>query len=187
MLLFGAKDIPNIISVLRILLTIPVVYFLLEREYTLALLLFAVAGFSDGLDGFLAKHYGWTSRLGGLLDPLADKALLVTSFLVLGATGLIPIWLVVLAVCRDLVIMGGALYYNFAVEEVQPTPTLISKLNTLLQILLVILVVMDAGPYPLPAVLLETLEWAVLATIIWSGGQYVYVWSRMAAQKGWKE
>ena len=187
MLLFSAKDIPNIISVLRILLTIPVVFFLLEHEYTLALVLFAVAGFSDGLDGFLAKHYGWTSRLGGLLDPLADKALLVTSFLVLGATGLIPIWLVMLAVCRDLVIMGGALYYNFAVEEVQPTPTLISKLNTLLQILLVILVVMHAGPYPLPLALLETLEWAVLATIIWSGGQYVYVWSRKAAQKGWKE
>lgn len=187
MLLFGAKDIPNIISVLRILLTIPVMFFLLRHEYTLALVLFAVAGISDGLDGFLAKHYGWQSRLGGLLDPLADKALLATSFLVLGATGLIPIWLVVLAVCRDLVIMGGALYYNFTVEEVRPTPTLISKLNTLLQILLVILVVMNAGLFPLPAWWLETLEWAVLGTILWSGGHYVYVWSRKAAQKGWKE
>lgn len=187
MLLFSPRDIPNIISVLRILLTIPVMYFLLEREYTLALLLFAVAGFSDALDGFLAKHFGWQSRLGGLLDPLADKALLMTSFIVLGATGLIPIWLVVAAICRDLVIVGGALYYDFMVENVQPAPTLVSKLNTLLQILLVILVIMHAGPYPLSVELLNALEWALLGTILWSGGQYVFVWSRKAAQKGWKE
>ena len=187
MLLFSAKDIPNIISVLRILLTIPVMFFLLRHEYTLALILFAIAGISDGLDGFLAKHFSWQSRLGGLLDPLADKVLLVTSFRVLGATGLIPIWLVVLAVCRDLVIVGGAFYYNFEVEEVLPTPTLISKLNTLLQILLVILVTMHAGPFPLPLWWLEVLQWAVLGTILGSGGHYVYVWSRKAVQKGWKE
>ncbi len=187
MLPFSARDIPNIISVLRIFLTIPVMFFLLQQQYTLALILFAVAGISDGLDGFLAKHFGWESRLGGLLDPLADKALLVTSFLVLGATGLIPVWLVVLAVCRDLVIIGGALYYNFAVEEVQPTPTLISKLNTVLQILLVILVTMHAGPFPLPLWWLEILQWAVLGTLLGSGGHYVFAWSRMAAQKGWKE
>lgn len=187
MLMFSVRDIPNIISVLRILLTIPVMYFLLQREYTLALLVFALAGFSDGLDGFLAKHFGWQSHLGGLLDPLADKALLMTSFIVLGATGLIPIWLVVAAICRDLVIVGGALYYHFMVEELQTEPSLISKLNTLLQILLVIFVTMNAGPYPLPAWLLDYLEWALLVTILWSGGQYVYVWSHKAATKGWKE
>ena len=182
--MFSVRDIPNIISVLRILLTIPVMYFLLEREYTWALVLFAIAGFSDGLDGFLAKQFNWQSRLGGLLDPLADKALLMSSFLVLGATGLIPIWLVVAALCRDLVIMGGALYYNFTVEEVQAAPTLVSKLNTLLQILLVILVTMNAGPFPLNTAWLEGLEWALLITVLWSGAGYVYVWSRKAARKG---
>jgi cardiolipin synthase len=187
MLRLGARDIPNIISVLRILLTIPVMLFLLQRQYTLALLLFAVAGLSDALDGFLAKHYGWQSRLGGLLDPLADKALLMTCFVVLGATGLIPLWLVVAAVLRDFVIMGGALYYNFQVEEVQPAPSLLSKLNTLLQILLVILVTADAGPLPLPDRLLTGLEWLLLATLLGSGGHYVVAWSRKAAQKGWKE
>ncbi len=89
MLLFGAKDIPNIISVLRILLTIPVMFFLLRHEYTLALILFAVAGISDGLDGFLAKHFGWESRLGGLLDPLTEQTFLVASLLVFGATSTI--------------------------------------------------------------------------------------------------
>ncbi len=187
MLAFQPRDIPNIISVLRILLTIPVMYFLLEREYGIALVLFAVAGFSDGLDGLLAKQFGWQSRLGGLLDPLADKALLMTSFVVLGATGLIPIWLVVAAVCRDLIIVGGALYYNFAVEEVQPDPSPVSKLNTALQILLVLLVTMDAGPFPLPVRVLPALEWMLLVTVLVSGLHYVYTWTRKAAQKGWKQ
>lgn len=183
----GMRDIPNLISGGRILLTLPVVYFLLSHDYTMALILFAVAGFSDGLDGFLAKQFGWQSRLGGLLDPLADKALLVTSFLVLGATGLIPIWLVLLAVCRDLVIVGGTLYYNFMVEDVQAAPSLVSKLNTLLQIMLVILVTMDAGPQPVSALVLEGLQWALAATLLMSGGHYVYVWTRKALEKGWKQ
>jgi len=143
---------------------------------------FAVAGASDGLDGFLAKHYSWQSRLGGLLDPLADKLLLTTSFLVLGATGLIPIWLVMAAICRDLVILSGAIYYNFMIEEVQPAPTPISKLNTALQILLVILVMLHAGPFPLPHLLITSLQWCLLATIVVSGAHYVLVWSRKALQ-----
>ena len=113
-----ARDLPNLISFARILLSLPIVWLLYEREFSYALILFAVAGFSDGLDGFLAKHFHWQSHLGGLLDPLADKALLMSSFLVLGGLGLIPIWLVILVIFRDLTIMGGALYYHFSVEEV---------------------------------------------------------------------
>jgi cardiolipin synthase len=182
-----ARDIPNLISFLRILLTIPVVWLLIERQFTAALILFVVAGFSDGLDGFLAKRYGWQSRLGGLLDPLADKALLMSSFLVLGVLGLIPVWLVMLVIFRDLLIVGGALYYHFSVEDLQASPSLISKLNTLLQILLVLLVVTDAGPYPLPSSLLEGLVWATLATILASGVNYVWVWSMKARSKGWRQ
>jgi len=181
-----ARDIPNLISFLRILLTIPVVWLLIERQFTAALILFVVAGFSDGLDGFLAKRYAWQSRLGGLLDPLADKALLMSSFLVLGVLGLIPVWLVMLVIFRDLLIVGGALYYHFSVEDLQASPSLISKLNTLLQILLVLLVVTDAGPYPLPPSLLEGLVWATLATILVSGVNYVWVWSMKARSKGWR-
>ena len=182
--MFQPRDIPNLISAVRILLTIPVVYFLLQREYGTALVLFTLAGVSDGLDGYLAKHYHWQSRLGGLLDPLADKLLLMSSFLVLSATGLIPVWLLMAAICRDLVILGGAIYYNFMIEEVQPAPTLASKLNTLLQILLVILVMVDAGPLPLPGVLIEALQWLLLATILISGVHYVAVWSRKAMRAG---
>lgn len=179
------RDIPNLISFLRILLTLPIVWLLFEQEFSYALMLFAVAGFSDGLDGFLAKHYHWQSHLGGLLDPLADKALLMSSFLVLGGLGLIPVWLVILVIFRDLTIMGGALYYHFSVEEVDADPTLISKLNTLLQIVLVLVVVTDAGPLPLPSLLLQGLVWATGLTTLVSGGVYVWVWTRKARSKGW--
>ncbi|MDJ0806969.1 MAG: CDP-alcohol phosphatidyltransferase family protein [Gammaproteobacteria bacterium] len=179
-----ARDIPNLISFLRILLTLPIVWLLFEQEFTYALMLFALAGFSDGLDGFLAKHFHWQSKLGGLLDPLADKALLMSSFLVLGALGLLPIWLVILVIFRDLLIMGGALYYNFSVEEVDANPSLISKLNTLLQILLVLLVVTDAGPYPIPSSVMSLLIWATLVTTVASGADYVWVWSHKAKVKG---
>jgi cardiolipin synthase len=181
-----ARDIPNLISFLRILLTIPVVWLLMEREFSAALMLFAVAGFSDGLDGFLAKRFAWQSRLGGLLDPLADKALLMSSFLVLGVLGLIPEWLVLLVIFRDLLIVGGALYYHFSVEDLQAEPSLISKLNTLLQILLVLSVVTDAGPFPLPFWLVDSLIWATLATTLASGVNYVWVWSMKARHKGWR-
>jgi cardiolipin synthase len=181
------KDLPNIISVLRLIAVIPVVYLLLVDEFGWALVLFAAAGASDGLDGFLAKHYGWQSRLGGILDPLADKTLLVCCFLVLGALGLIPIWLVLAVVFRDLVIVGGAVLYNYRVEEVEAAPLPVSKLNTLLQILLLVAIIMDAGPYPLPAALLLTLIWASFLTVVVSGLQYVWIWGRKAIRSGLKE
>lgn len=181
------RDLPNIISAARLIAVIPVVWLLLEHRFGWALLLFAVAGLSDGVDGLLAKSFGWQSRLGGILDPLADKALLVSCFLVLGSMGLIPIWLVLAVVFRDLVIVGGALLYHFRVAEVDAAPTLASKLNTVVQLVLVVLVITDAGPYPLPGPLIQMLIWASLATVIVSGVQYVWVWSRRARLQGWKD
>jgi cardiolipin synthase len=181
-----ARDIPNLISFLRILLTLPIVWLLFEQEFSYALMLFAVAGFSDGMDGFLAKHFHWQSHLGGLLDPLADKALLMSSYLVLGGLNLLPVWLVILVIFRDLTIMGGALYYHFSVEAVDANPSLISKLNTLLQIILVLAVVTDAGPLPLPQLLLDALIWGTVLTTLSSGALYVWVWTYKAHSKGWR-
>lgn len=179
------RDIPNLITVLRILLTVPVTWLLLERQYSWALLLFAAAGISDGLDGYLAKRYRWESRLGSLLDPLADKALLVLSYVALGWVGLIPLWLVGLVILRDLVIVSGALYYHFQVERLEAAPSLVSKLNTLVQIMLVISVVCDAGPLPLSDWLVDGLMWAVVGTTLLSGVSYVVVWTRRAKSRGW--
>lgn len=181
------RDIPNIISGLRLIAVIPVVWLLLEQQFGGALVLFAVAGISDGVDGYLAKRYGWQTPLGGMLDPLADKILLVSCFLVLGSMGLIPIWLVLAAVFRDLVIVAGALAYHFRVAEVEAAPTPVSKLNTVLQLVLVILVILDAGVYPLPRPLIEVVIWSSFITVVVSGVQYVWVWSRKARVHGWKE
>ena len=178
------EDIPNLISVLRIFLTIPVVWMLMEHRFDIALMLFAVAGISDGLDGFLAKHYGWQSRLGGLLDPLADKVLLVSCYLTLALLGLIPLLLMLLVILRDLIIVTGALVYNFRIRELEAEPSLLSKFNTLAQIVLVLAVVLDRGLVALPPWLLQGLVWLVFATTILSGVSYVWVWSRRARDYG---
>jgi cardiolipin synthase len=180
------QDLPNAISLLRLLAVIPVVFLLLQREFGWALVLFALAGLSDGLDGFLAKQYGWQSQLGGILDPLADKVLLMASILVLGTLSLVPAWLVVAVIFRDLLIMGGALMYHYGVETLEAAPTVASKINTLVQIMLVVLVIADAGPTPMSQGIITTLIWICLATVVLSGSQYVWVWSRKAALKGWR-
>jgi cardiolipin synthase len=179
------QDIPNIISALRLLAVVPFVWLILSQELGWALVLFAIAGVSDGVDGFLAKHYGWQSRLGGILDPLADKALLMSAFLVLGSMDLIPVWLVAAAVVRDMVIVCGALIYNYMVEEVEASPTLTSKLNTLIQLVLIVAVIMHAGPIPLPDALIGFLIWTCFLTVIVSGVEYVWVWTVRAKARGW--
>ena len=175
------EDIPNLISIMRIFLSVPVVWMLLEQEFGVALILFAIAGISDGLDGFLAKHYGWQSHLGGLLDPLADKVLLVSSYLSLALIGIIPVWLVLLVILRDLVIVTGALVYNFRVETLEAEPSRISKVNTAMQIFLVLAVVLDKGLFDLPLDWVQAMIWVVAVTTVASGVDYVWVWSRRAA------
>jgi len=181
------EDIPNLISVMRIFLSVPVVWSMLELRFDIALLLFAVAGISDGLDGYLAKHFGWQSRLGGLLDPLADKVLLVSSYLTLAILGMIPVLLMLLVILRDLVIVTGALVYNFRIRELDAAPSLISKINTFTQILLVLVVVLDEGLIGLPDPAIQVLIWSVFITTVASGINYVWVWSRLAAHHGRKD
>jgi cardiolipin synthase len=171
------RDIPNLITLLRMLLVVPVVYALLRQWFDLALLLFVLAGVSDGVDGFLAKHYGWQSRLGSLLDPLADKLLLVSATLSLAWLGLLPVWLVAAVLLRDLLIIGGALWWNFRVSRLQAEPTIISKINTFMQIVLVVGVVSEQAYPLLPPGSLNALVWVTLATTLTSGIDYVWAWS----------
>jgi cardiolipin synthase len=141
----GNLTVPNILTIGRILLTPAFVLAFLDERYGLAWLIFAIAGVSDGLDGFLAKKLDQRTRLGAMLDPLADKALLVTAFVCLAWRGLAPTWLAVLVVSRDTIIVGGLAVLRFAgvaVEEhIRPVPA--SKLNTLCQIFLVFLLLTD--------------------------------------------
>ena len=175
-----ASDIPNLITVMRILLVVPIAWALLQQQYLLALVLFFVAGVSDGLDGFLAKQFGWTSRLGALLDPLADKALLVTCYAALTWVGLLPLWLLVLVVARDLTIVAGAVIYNYRIERLEAFPTLISKFNTVLQILLVLIIIIQQLVDWIAPIWVTALIYAVSVSVVWSGLDYVITWSRRA-------
>lgn len=176
------RDIPNIITIGRILMVPPLVWLMLQQQYGYSLVVFFIAGVSDGVDGFLAKHYGWTSRLGGLLDPLADKLLLVSTFVTLGYQGLIPVWLVALVLLRDVVIVSGAVAYHVRVERLDAEPSWISKVNTVLQIGLVLLVIFDQVNPVLSAFWFQVLTFMVLVSTIWSGLDYVWIWSRRAQQ-----
>jgi len=171
-----AKHIPNLITVLRILLVYPVIDYLLARRFGVALGLFFLAGVSDGLDGFLAKHYHWQSRLGSYLDPLADKLLLVSCFLVLAWLGLVPVWLTVAVVLRDAIILAGAVAYYFLSEPFEGQPHWTSKVNTFLQLLLVVVVLFSQSVQTLPEGLLMGLNGLVLLSSLVSGVLYVQVW-----------
>lgn len=177
------EQIPNLITAVRLVLVPPVIGFMLAGDYLWALALFLIAGVSDGIDGFLARRYGWRTRLGGVLDPLADKALMMSSFVTLAWQGFLPWWLAALVVLRDLIIMGGALAVHFLTRRLQMRPTVVSKLNTLLQILLVVAVLVDLGPYALPAGTVTAMVWTVTATTLLSGTVYVWIWGRRTWQE----
>ena len=175
-----AKHIPNMICIFRILLVGPVVWLLWHGDFVATLWLFLIAGFSDGLDGFLARRFGWRSRLGEILDPLADKFLMISMFITLTLVGLIPLWLAALVVGRDLVIVTGGVVYNWLFGAVQPQPTDVSKLNTLLQLVFVLVVVSGAA-YGWPGEYwVIVLGASVMVTTIISGVDYVWQWSRKA-------
>ena len=178
------SDIPNAICVLRIMLVAPTVWALLNGRFGLALLLVFAAGFSDALDGYLAKRFDWRTRLGGLLDPLADKLLLVSLFVVLAVLGLIPVWLAGVAIGRDVVIVTGGVVYNFFIGPVQPEPSRASKLNTLAQLFCIVSVLVQQGlKWPIAPVITAAGA-AVLVTSVVSGLDYVIRWSFRAMAAG---
>lgn len=179
-----ARDIPNMLCVMRMVLTIPVVWAILVGRYEIALLLFIIAGVTDGLDGFLAKRFSWQSHLGGILDPAADKLLLVASFLSLWIAGYVPGWLLAAVVGRDLVIVLGVAAYRYRVGSFAAEPTIISKLNSLLQLTYVLLTLLKlVAGMPAPAAI-AALGWAVLVTTAISGADYVITWTRRARAQG---
>lgn len=174
------SDIPNAISIVRILLVAPIVYLLLDGQYSLALFLIVIAGLSDALDGFLAKRYNWSSRLGSFLDPLADKLLLVSCFLVCALIGLMPVWLFALILFRDLVVAFGALVYHFMVEQFHGEPPFSSKLNTTFQIVYLVMLIASQQLLPISTAWINFALYAVAATTAISGLEYIWVWGLKA-------
>lgn len=176
------SSLPNLICILRIVLAVPVVWTLVHGHFGVTLVLFAVAAASDGLDGYLAKRFDWTSAAGKVLDPVADKLLLVSVFITLTLLGMVPLWLAVAVVARDLVIGVGAGVYRWLFGPLEGHPTPPSKLNTVLQLAYVLAVVANAATPVLPGQLVITLGAAVLVTTVVSGTDYVMTYIRKAVR-----
>jgi len=170
------SQIPNFLTLLRIGATPVLVLLLNDREYDVALLLFVLAGLSDGLDGYIAKRFGFVTRLGAILDPLADKMLIISTYIMLTVLGDIPFWLMVTVGFRDVLIVGGYLVLVSLDGDVDMHPSIVSKINTCMQLALVIIMLAHkAELWSLPLLINVTIA-AVFATTVLSGAHYVWVW-----------
>lgn len=171
-------SIPNLITVGRIIL-VPVVFWLLLTGRTqAAFFAFVVAGISDAVDGYLAKHYGWATELGAYLDPLADKLLIVCIFIALGARGELPSWLVIAVVSRDVLIVAAIILSWLLDHPVRIHPLIVSKANTVSQIVLAATVLADAGFGLGLESLRVVLVWVTAGFTIASLGAYLRAWLR---------
>ena len=184
--IFRLSQIPNAICLLRIALIVPIVMTLNAGQFRLALALMFLAGLSDGLDGYLAKRFQWRSRVGGILDPLADKLLLVSVFIALAWVGLAPVWLAAIVIFRDIVIIAGAIAYQVLIGPVEPAPTRISKLNTALQLIFIVFIICYASFAWPPRISIVVIGAGVLFASLVSGLDYVLRWSSRALAAGRK-
>ena len=174
-------SIPNLITLARLLAVPVIIALLVDGQYALVLVLFVLAGLSDAVDGYIAKRFDSATALGAYLDPLADKALLVSIFVTLGILGHLQVWLVILAVSRDILIIGAVVLSFLIGHPLRIAPLLISKLNTVMQIVLAgfaIAVLAFPAFGSLPVLTVENLTFAVAVTTILSGGSYLYMWYR---------
>lgn len=174
------RHLPNLISLIRLALVWPVAWGLVNAQYRLALTCFVIAGLSDGLDGFLARRFDWASALGKVLDPVADKLLLMTVFILCAWLGLTPWWLAGAAVARDLTIGLGAIVFRALVGPLHGQATGISKINTLVQLVYLVSVMTHAIWQQPPRGALNVLVGLVLATTVLSGAGYVITFARRA-------
>ena len=174
-------SLPNLITIARILLVPFTVWLIISDAYGFAFLAFAAAGVSDGVDGFIARRYDLRTELGAYLDPLADKALLVSVYVTLGFLKVLPAWLVILVVSRDVLIVGAFILSWLMDRPVQVRPSMLSKVNTTGQIVLVVIVLgaallaISIGPLLLAGMVLVAILTAT------SGGLYLLEWVRHMA------
>ena len=169
--------IPNLLTLARIAMVPWLLVLLQQQEFTLSLLVFLIAGISDALDGFIAKRFNAHTQLGAILDPIADKALLVSSYVMLSLMDLIPFWMMVVVVFRDLVIVGGYLIMFLLYGSIKMHPLIISKVNTFLQIFYIVIVLLGLSLALDIPTFIEWLGYAVLISSVSSGLAYVFIWS----------
>lgn len=175
------KYIPNFLTAIRLVLIIPFLLLLYHHQYIIAFYLYLLAGFTDGLDGWLARQYSWQSTFGSFIDPLADKLLIASSFISLALMGSLPWWLVILVFMRDLTIsMGVVAWYWLVQRELDFKPSLLSKLNTALQLALVTLCLFELAFFSFPPLYSTTLIMITAITTTATYLNYVWTWGRKA-------
>ena len=173
--------LPNFITIVRFLLVPFIIFAMIDGQMGLALALFAAAGLSDGVDGFIARRFNQKSELGAWLDPLADKLMLVSVFLVLGWMGALPVWLVLLAVSRDAMIVGAVLLSSVMGYPVEARPLFVSKANTAAQIVLVIAVMAKLAGFTLFEPVVGALIAVTAGLTAASAAAYLVVWLKQMA------
>jgi len=182
-----SRQLPNALTLLRILLTPLIALQLVADRFALALALVLLAGLSDLLDGWLARRYGWQTRLGGLLDPIADKLLVNTCFAGLWWTGALPGWLVALVFARDVVIVAGACAFHWLIRPLQAAPTSLGKLNTVVQIGFILFCLLMLSVPNLPSRLIDAGVFLVAAVALASGADYVVRYAHRALRESSQE
>jgi cardiolipin synthase len=174
-------SLANLVTLARLLCVPLAIWLVLDDRMTFAFWLFVAAGLSDAVDGFIAKRFDQRSRLGALLDPLADKVLLMSMFVTLGLADRLPDWLVILVVFRDVLIIGGFLLASSVAQPIPTKPLWVSKLNTALQITLVAVVLGRLGLGVPDFGATVVLIYVVALTTVLSGGGYLVRWMRGSA------
>jgi len=169
--------LPNLITLARLLAVPLMVWLILQDNFAAAFWVFLAAGVSDAVDGFIAKNFGARTVVGGFLDPLADKALLVSVYVTLGYRGQVENWLVILIVFRDVLIIGGAILYQTMTQALTMQPLLVSKVNTAAQIALAVLLLAKLG-FGMADThgIIAGMVHVVAASTLLSGGAYVAIW-----------
>lgn len=178
------KHIPNILTLFRLFLIAPFLVFLYQQNYDWALYTFFLAGFTDGLDGWLARHFHWQSSFGSFLDPVADKLLVISSFLSLYLIGVLPWWLVLLVFLRDIsILMGAFLWFWLIQRKMDFEPTMLSKINTAVQLGLVTFCLFQLAWYVFSPLLLALCITITTFTTAASYIDYLRIWSKKACPR----
>ncbi len=175
-------NIPNLLTLVRILLTPVIVYFILEDHPLQALVLMAVAGITDMADGAIAKHFNMRTTVGSYLDPMADKLLLVSTIVCLFYVNEVPLFVFLAVVFRDVIIVAGAVVYEVVTRRLKMQPTFLSKTTTTLQIFYVLLVLLHMA-YDFSDVLMSAVMWLTFVITVASGVQYMVLWTYKAVRQ----
>jgi len=175
-------NIPNILTLARIIMTPVIVYMVLSEQAWLALALMVIAGITDMLDGAIARYFNMRTTVGAYLDPLADKIMLISLFITLFIVEQVPLFVFLAIIFRDLIIVLGAITYEIVTHRLTMQPSFISKATTFIQIVYVVLLLLNMAMV-IPAILLQTAMWLTFMLTCTSGLHYLVSWTGKAAKQ----